>query len=340
MSDSRPICSVCIANYNGIGLIESCIESVLAQDWDKGVEIIVHDDASSDGSVNLIRSRYPSVTLIESPHNVGFCIANNRMAQQADGEYLLLLNNDAALYPDALRTFLDETERLDRPAILGLPQYDAESGKLVDIGSLFDPFLNPIPNLSPLRGEVGMVIGACLWVPKALWEELGGFPEWFGSIAEDMYLCCCAHLAGYAVRAIPISGYRHWQGKSFGGGKITPSNHLVTTRRRRALTERNKSFVMLLTYPALWLILIFPVHLALLMLEGLVLVVVKRDSSLFRNIYFNCLKALWQERARIYQLRRGIQAKKKLSALEFGEVFRPMPHKLRMLMRHGWPTLA
>ena len=42
-----------------------------------------------------------------------------------------------------------------------------------------------------------MVIGACLWIQKGLWEELGGFPEWFGSIAEDMYLCCRARLAGY-----------------------------------------------------------------------------------------------------------------------------------------------
>lgn len=334
-----PLISVCIANYNGMAVIDDCLRSVLEQEGHVPVEILVHDDASSDGSAAYIRSRYPDVKLIESPKNVGFCVANNRMANTARGKYLLLLNNDAALYPDALQTLLIEAKRLERPAILGLPQFDAASGELVDIGTLFDPFLNPVPNLNPLRGDVGMVIGACLWVPKGLWEKLGGVPEWFGSIAEDMFLCCRARLAGYAVRALPVSGYRHWQGKSFGGNRVL-DNRLVTTVRRRALSERNKSYVMLLTYPAPWLILIFPLHLTLLMLEGLLLAVVKRDSGLFRDIYLGCLKALWREHERIHQLRYAIQNEKKLSTLEFVKVFQPIPHKLRMLMRHGWPKVV
>jgi GT2 family glycosyltransferase len=89
------------------------------------------------------------------------------MAAEASGKYLLLLNNDAALYPDALKSLLAAASRLARPAILGLPQYDAVSGKLVDMGSFFDPFLNPIPNLQPTSKDVGMVIGACLWIPKS-----------------------------------------------------------------------------------------------------------------------------------------------------------------------------
>ena len=105
------------------------------------------------------------------------------------------------------------------PAILTLPQYDAETGALLDIGSRLDPFLNPVPNLDPARNEVGTVHGACLWIDKALWDELGGFPEWFGSVGEDLYLCCCARLAGYPVRALGNSGYRHRVGQSFGGGK-------------------------------------------------------------------------------------------------------------------------
>ena len=76
------------------------------QDSGFPVEIIVHDDASSDGSVALIRQYYPQVVLIESPNNVGICVANNRMAALAKGDYLLLLNNDAALWPDALATLL------------------------------------------------------------------------------------------------------------------------------------------------------------------------------------------------------------------------------------------
>ena len=218
---NQPVCTVCIANYNGMALIDACIQSVLEQDCNFDVEIIVHDDASTDGSAQYIRARYPQVKLIASTENVGFCISNNRMVDIAEGEYILLLNNDAALFPDALRTLHDAATGLAQPAILGLPQYDAGTGELIDIGSRFDMFLNPIPNLDPARNEVGMIIGACLWLPRGLWNELGGFPDWFGSLAEDMLLCCLARLYGYKVVALPDSGFSHWVGQSLGGGKVT-----------------------------------------------------------------------------------------------------------------------
>lgn len=338
MTEAKLMVSVCIANYNGLEVIDDCLRSIIAQQGEVPLEILIHDDASSDGSAAHIRNRYPDVRLIESLENVGFCIANNRMAAEAKGKHLLLLNNDAALYPDALNTLLTEAERLDQPAILGLPQFDATSGNLVDIGSLFDPFMNPIPNLNPKRNEVGMVIGACLWIPKRLWDELGGFPEWFGSIAEDMYLCCRARLAGYAVRTLAISGYRHWQGRSFGGNRVV-DNRLSSTVRRRALSERNKSYVMVLAYPAPLFQLIFSLHLVLLLLEGAALTLIKRELVLFNDVYLACIKALWQERLRLFHLRRKIQANRKIGLRLFWSVFQLAPHKLRMLIKHGLPSI-
>lgn len=335
---TNPIISICIANYNGITIIADCLHSALQQEGNIPVEILVHDDASSDGSAAFIRSRYPDVKLIESTENAGFCVANNRMVAAARGKYLLLLNNDAALYPDALKTLVSEAERLAQPAILGLPQFDATSGELVDIGSLFDPFLNPIPNLAPMRGDVGMVIGACLWIPKRLWEELGGFPEWFDSLAEDMYLCCCARLAGYPVRALPVSGYRHWQGKSFGGNRVE-NNRLSTTFRRRTLSERNKTFVMALTYPAPVFQCLFPLHLILLLIEGVVLTLIKREWRLFSDIYFTSLVALWRERRHLLLLRRKLQAKRRIGRWRYFSVFSLFPHKLRLLLKHGVPQI-
>jgi len=333
-----PICSVCIANYNGMEVIDDCLRSVLAQAGSIQIEILVHDDASGDGSVAHIRDNYPQVRLIVSESNVGFCVANNRMAAEAKGGYLLLLNNDAALYPDALQTLLLEANRADRPVILGLPQYDAGSGELVDIGSLFDPFLNPVPNLNPNRNEVGMVIGACLWVSRELWNELGGFPEWFDSIGEDLYLCCRGRLAGYAVRVLAVSGYRHWQGKSFGGNRVV-ENRLATTFRRRILSERNKCFVMVLTYPAPLLQLIFPIHLVLLLVEGFVLSLRKKEWRVFRDIYWACPQSLWRERKNLFRLRCQIQAGRAISWRTFIDPFTWFPHKLRLLLRYGIPEM-
>lgn len=339
MTDASPLVSVCIANYNGMEVIDDCLRSVLEQEGHIPVEILVHDDASSDGSLAYIRDRYPDVKLIASPENVGFCVANNRMAAAARGKYLLLLNNDAALYPDALQTLLSEANQLNQPAILGLPQYDAANGELIDIGSLFDPFLNPVPNLNPDRHEVGMIIGACLWVPRTLWTELGGFPVWFHTLAEDMYICTRARLAGYPVRAIGKSGFRHWVGNSLGGGKITAGKRLVTSRRRRALSERNKTFLMALTYPGPILTLALPFHLSLLMMEGILLSLLKRDASLWRTIYAPILPALWRARVKLLQLRRKIQHQRHIGLKVWLEVFRLLPYKMEMLFKHGLPEV-
>lgn len=339
MPAESPCCSVCIANYNGVAVLDACLKSVLGQDWGFPVEIIVHDDASTDGSVELLRQRYPQIRLVASEQNVGFCVANNRMVAAARGEYVLLLNNDAELLPSALRTLHGEAKGLGRPAILGLPQYDAATGLLIDRGSLFDPFLNSISNLDARRQEVGAVIGACLWIPKALWQELGGFPEWFHTLAEDTYLCCLARLHGHPVHVAGESGFRHWVGGSLGGGKVSGAR-LKTRLERRRLSERNKSFVMVLTYPAPLFQLIFPLHLLLLMTEGAVLSLVKWHWALFREVYLGCLRALWVERKRLRRLRKEIQEGRKIGVGRFWSVFTLLPHKLRMLFQHGWPEIT
>jgi GT2 family glycosyltransferase len=209
--------SICIANFNGLDIIDACVESVLIQKNIANIEIIIHDDFSTDSSVNLIKEKYKDIKLIESESNVGFCVANNRMATCAKGEYLLFLNNDAELFSDAVETLLTATQAADVPTIFGLPQYATDTHELIDCGAFIDPFFNAVPNQTLRQAEVAMVAGACLWVPKKIWVELGGFPEWFESIAEDLYLCCRARLAGYSVVALGTSGFYHRVGNSFGG---------------------------------------------------------------------------------------------------------------------------
>lgn len=335
---TSPLISVCIPHYNGIDLIDACINSVRKQICDAAIEIIVHDDASTDGSAEYIRAHHPDVHLIASNENVGFCVANNRMAEIAKGEYLLLLNNDASLLPDALATLFHETRRLNCQAILTVPQYDANTDELIDIGCRLDPFLNPVPNLDAQRNDVGMVIGACLWIDKSLWNELGGFPGWFGSIGEDLYLCCRARLAGYPVRALGTSGYRHHVGQSFGGGKAI-SGHLVSSFHRRRLSERNKTYVMLLCLPSLRLWLTLPLHLILLAAEGVILLLVKRDKRLWEEIYAHVFTSLYHEAGTLRRERRCIQAQRATTSHDFGSVFTWVPRKLQLLIQYGVPTL-
>lgn len=336
---AAPVVSVCIANYNGEHILADCLDSVLAQKGDIPVEIIIHDDASSDGSVALLRERYPQVELLASRENVGFCVSNNRMVAHARGKYVLLLNNDAALFPDALAVLSDAARAEDTAGILTLPQYDWESGELVDRGCLLDIFYNPVPNLDPRRHDVAYGIGACLFLPRELWNELGGFPEWFGSMAEDIYLCCVARLRGAQVQALPRSGFRHRLGTSFGGARITGQG-LSTTVRRRCLSERNKTCALFVCTPtpAMWLVL--PIHLSALLVEGAVLCAIRRDRRIFTGIYANVFRCLGAEWKRLRVLRRRVQESRTTTPRSYFRPFTWIPYKLRLLRKFGVPKFG
>jgi GT2 family glycosyltransferase len=337
-TEARPLLSVCIANYNGAAILRDCIDSVLAQAGAHPLELIVHDDASDDGSLELLRSAYPDVRVIASEANVGFCIANNRMVRAARGEYVLLLNNDAALLPGALDALVAAARTQPRPAIFTLPQVDWQDGRLVDRGCLLDPFNNPVPNLDPARSEVAMAIGACLFLPRALWDELGGFPDWFGSIGEDLYLCGLARLRGYPVLALAHGGYRHRQGHSFGGNR-PDGTRLSSTLRRRRLSERNKTLALAVLTPGLVAWPLLALHLAALVLEGVVLALARLDATLFARIYAHAAAELVRQARHGWPARRQAQRTRTVTARAYFRCFVPYPRKLALLLKHGFPTV-
>ena len=332
-----PICSVCIANYNGAGLLADCLESILAQQGNHSVEIIVHDDASTDDSLALLKQRYPQVEVIASPQNVGFCIGNNRMVAHARGEYVLLLNNDAALASDAIQCLLNEAARIGAQAILTLPQLDWENGTLVDRGCLLDPFCNPIPNLDPNRDEIAYVIGACLWCPRATWHALGGLPEWMESIGEDLYLCGVARLRGIPVRALRNSHYRHRQGATFGGNRA--DGRLRTSIRRRRLSERNKTRALMVLVPGAVMWPLLAAHLLALACEGIVLSLLRRNTTLLREVYLPALATPFRECAVLRARRHNVQKTRSASVWKWFSAVRWQLRKIALLHSYGLPTV-
>lgn len=335
----EPACSVCIANYNGVGVLADCIDSVLTQMGNIQIEIIIHDDASSDGSAEWIKRQYPNVELIVSNENVGFCIANNRMAERARGEFLLLLNNDAALREDAVQTLLRAACGTSTTSVLTLPQYDWESGMLVDRGCSLDLFNVPVPNLDPDRNNIAFVVGACLWIPRDAWQKLSGFPEWLESIGEDLYLGCAARLCGWQVRCLQASGYRHRQGTSFGGNRMD-ADGICTRYRRRYLSERNRLAVFVACTPTgfmwPWLVL----QLAVLLLEGSMLSLALRSARPWSEIYAAALRDAWRRRQVTLALRRSLQANRVCTFLDYCRAFTPWSRKLTVLLRKGLPSLS
>lgn len=335
---TRPLVSVCIANYNGERLLPECIASVQAQQGDFDVEIIIHDDASNDASLAVLAG-YPEIRLIKSTSNVGFCLANNRMVEQARGRHVLLLNNDAALFPDAISTLLREASLPGPSKILSLPQYDWETGDLVDRGCLLDLLHVPVPNLDPQRTQVAYVIGACLWVARIDWQRVGGFPEWMESIGEDIFLCAKARLSGMEVTVAPTSGYRHRQGASFGGNRSN-GIRLSTNLRRRRLSERNRAAVLAVCTPGFALLIWMTFHIVTLVIEACMICLLKRSATPWRDVYGATLKWLWRQRDLLRHVRGEVQGTRRICLANYVRyAYTWRLRKLGMLIRHGLPEL-
>lgn len=335
---AAPRVSVCIANFNGEAMLADCIDSILAQECGEDVEVLVHDDASSDRSLDVLRHRYPQVSVLASAENVGFCVANNRMAAAARGEYLLLLNNDAALNHDGISVLLQVAAQLRQPAVLSLPQHDWETGQLVDRGCLLDPFHVPVPNLKFDREDVAYVIGACLWIPRTTWNELEGFPDWLGSIAEDMYLCCNARLRCIPVRCATQSGYRHRQGSSFGGNRIDAGG-MSTRYTRRHLSERNRLAVIVACTPSPLLWPWLSLHLLVLLIEAAALCMAKRSFRPWSDIYFAAIREGWRNRAHLLSVRTKLQRLRTCRLRAYVSPYAWFPRKLSLLLAHGFPRI-
>ena len=102
--------SVCIANWNCKELLRGCLRSLLEQPQGVSVEVLVVDNASSDGSADLVAGEFPEVTLVRNGNNRGFAKANNQAAAKARGRFLFFLNNDTVAPPMTLRRLMDFAE--------------------------------------------------------------------------------------------------------------------------------------------------------------------------------------------------------------------------------------
>ena len=212
----QPDVSIVIVSWNGREHLDLCLASVAAQ---AGVaaETIVVDNGSTDGTADVIRSRYPWVRLVRLEENRGFTGGNNAGAREARGRFIAFLNNDTAADPGwlrALRSGIDEpggfaltTSRIvymHDPGII-----DSAGDSMLRCGGAFKRFHGDPVSAAPRTEEVFGVCGAAFLLPKAVFDELGGFDEDFFASHEDVDLSYRARLRGYRCRYVADAIVRH-----------------------------------------------------------------------------------------------------------------------------------
>jgi GT2 family glycosyltransferase len=211
-----PDISVVIVTWNGRRYLEACLEAVAAQ-RDVSAEAILVDNGSTDGTADFVRARFPSVQLVALTENRGFAGGNNAGARAARGTFVAFLNNDTVADPGwlhALRDGIDESSDFvlttSRIVYMHDPSViDSAGDGLLRWGGAFKRHHGSPIELARESGEVfGVCGGACL-MPRAVFEELGGFDEDFFTSHEDVDLSYRARLRGYRCRYVADAVVRH-----------------------------------------------------------------------------------------------------------------------------------
>lgn len=215
--------SVVVPNWNGEELLVDCLGPLP----EGGYEVIVVDNASEDGSLRLLRERFPWVRVIENRENRGFSVACNQGIDAASSEHVLLLNNDTVPDPAALDALVVFLEARPRVAVVGPTLLRPDGSRQRSCGpgpnlrtELAGRFLlhRAVPGLRARAPEVACrvdwVTGAALAIRRDVAVALGGFDEGMFMFYEDLDLCARARAAGYEVWFVPTEPIVHLWGAS------------------------------------------------------------------------------------------------------------------------------
>jgi GT2 family glycosyltransferase len=216
-----PSVTVQILNYNGIQYLKDCLNSVLATDYED-FDLIVIDNASTDGSVEFVKRNYPQVKLVENKKNYGFAAALNKNSDTLGSEYIAFLNNDVVVESNWLRILVASMEKnrmvaAVNPKMLFLQnrkEVNSAGGNCDIYGTGWNRGNGEIDSGQYDRvEEVFYANGAALVIRKEAWLDVGPFDEDYFLYGEDLDWCWRARLKGYKILYIPKAKiYHRWMG--------------------------------------------------------------------------------------------------------------------------------
>lgn len=209
MSGTDPsILTVVLVAYNSAAVLGGAITSV-----PDDVRVIVVDNASADNSARVARDHGAEV--IDAGENLGFGTACNLGAKAAKTEFVLFLNPDARLLPNALDTLLAKADHTPKTVALGPLILDAQNQpETPRAATLLDDVPAMMPTIPTTPSEVGFLSGACLLVRNEAFTAIGGFDEAIFLYLEDDDLCYRLRKAGGTLMLVPEARVTHDQGTS------------------------------------------------------------------------------------------------------------------------------
>lgn len=247
--------AVIILNWNGKELMEKFLPSVIANSPEELADVIVADNGSTDGSLAMLDSKFPSVKQLVLDRNYGFAEGYNRAIAQVDHEFTVLLNSDVEVtlgWLVAPLAIFDSDEQIAaiQPKILSwhnkhLFEYAGASGGYMDYlgypycrGRIFDVVERDQGQYNTIT-DILWASGACLFIRTQVYKENGGLDASFFAHQEEIDLCWRLRSRGYRIQCVPQSTVYH-----VGGGTLT-----AESPRKTFLNFRNNLLMLYKNLP-------------------------------------------------------------------------------------------
>jgi N-acetylglucosaminyl-diphospho-decaprenol L-rhamnosyltransferase len=224
--------SISIVSWNTCGLLDKCLESVYRSTRGVDFEVIVVDNSSSDGSVDMVRKKYPDVHVITNTDNVGFAVANNQAIKESNGDYFLLLNPDTVCHDGAIAglvRFLDENAKAGAVGPLVLNQDETLQYSWakfptvwIEVSGQQDRRITGMQSVPLTPAEVrdlgpfgvDWVCGCCMMVRRSAIDQIGCMDESLFMYCEEMDWCLRLQKTGWQVYVDPGCEIVHIGGQS------------------------------------------------------------------------------------------------------------------------------
>lgn len=226
--------SIIIVNWNTRNLLEKCLISIYEKPQNLDFEVFVVDNASSDKSVEMVKTGFPQIKLIDNKENIGFAKANNQAIKQAQGEFVLLLNPDTEILDNSLEKTISfmgthreagiagcrilNSDHSAQPSVRKFPDLWSQIIILLKLHHLLPKFISHylIPDFDYSKTqEVEQVMGAFFMIRKEIFERIGFFDENFYIWFEEVDFCKRVKNCGGKIYYTSEAEIIHHQGQSF-----------------------------------------------------------------------------------------------------------------------------
>ena len=215
--------SVIIVNWNGRDWLQACLESIKSQTY-PSIEIILVDNASTDGSLDFVRRHHPEASVVECEENLGYAGGNNRGICEAKGKYVFLLNNDTKSEPDVVEKMVEAFDKIPllgsvnpRITLMGSPDLLDNTGSFWTSTTYLYHYGFGQDRNSPEYDKAFPVFynnGAAMIIRRELIETVGALDEDFWCYNEEGDFCQRLWIAGYECWYYPESTVAHAKGAS------------------------------------------------------------------------------------------------------------------------------